>query len=430
MLSYRLETQIYRFFAKMVAKRLSKFDAVLGVYGKRSLASGEIVFGKSDIDLTILIADFDQEKEEASFLCDLCDTYSRIRKVLPILGECDIYNDFDIRAWYCLNTYESFADRNWIRLYGKEINPFPLKGNKEDMIFKFLWWIFEFLLISYRKKTVKGCFNILMELANGYYTYMGAFDEPKLKREHVLDYLVAVDPSCGELRLLQRAFHSGFRGKNYRHLNRWIYRECLSLCDKLYDQVAKKLEGEVKCSQIFSYSPPDFLATKYLVVRSSTEREIEDCLEIMERDQQAVLITDKLLNLYLYYYNPWEYYAMMMTNGPFGLSEPPAEAMREYVLKQTNKVWPRYIGLTNAGYNTLHNLISQCRLYLDHGFISQSEGELREAYKLHYGDWPYREHVSRGSYFAHDYPILLKIIDDIYKGEIFCRAIMERESYG
>lgn len=431
MFAYRLETQIYRLFAKIAAKRLSKFDAVLGVYGKRSLASGEIVFGKSDIDLTILIADFDREKEEASFLCKLCDTYWRTKKLLPMLGECNIFNDFDIRAWYLLNTYESFADRNWIRLYGEDINPFRVKMNKEDVIFKFLWWIFKFLFTDYRKNKVRGCFTILAELANAYYTYIGAFDEPKPKREHVLDYLIAADPSCEELRRLQRAFYSGFWRGNYRHLCRWMYRECLSLCGKLYDQVHKKLEGEVERSRISASSPPEFFPVTYIIIKSPTEKEIEDGLEAMERDQQAVLITDKLLNLYLYYYNPWEYYTIMRsTSGHFGLSEPPAEAMRGYILKHVNKMFPRWAGLTNADYNSVYNLISQCRLYLDHGFISQSEDELIEAYKLHYGDWPYREHSSRSSYFAHDYPILLKVIDDIYKGEIFSPVVMGRESYG
>lgn len=427
---YRVETQIYRFFAKIAARRLSRFDAVLGIYGKRSLASGEIFFGKSDIDLTILIADFDQEKEEAIFLRHLCDTYLRTKKVLPMVGECNIYNDFDIRAWYRLHTYESFTDRNWIRLYGKDINPFPMTTNKEDIIYKFLWWIFKFLFKVYRKKTLKGCFNVLMELANGYYTYIGVFDEPKLKKEHVLDYLVTADPSSEELRMIQHAFYSGFRGKAYRHLNRWIYRQCLSLCDRLYEQVPKKLEGEVQCSQIFSHTPPAFLPTKYIIASSPTEEEIEDGLEAMETDQQAVLVTDKLLNLCLYYFNPWEYYPMTRTNSPFGLSEPPAEAMRGYILKQVNKDLPRYVGLINADYNLAYNMVSQCRLYLEHGFISKSEDELREAYRLHYGYWPYTQHSSRSSYFAQDYPILLKVIDDIYKGEVFSRAMMKRESYG
>lgn len=429
-MSYRVETEIYRFFAKMAAKRLSRFDAVLGIYGKRSLASGEIVFGKSDIDLTILIANFDREKEEADFVRHLCDTYSHTRKFLPMLGECNVFNDFDIRAWYCLNTYESFADRNWIRLYGKEINPFQIKTNKEDVIFKFLWWVFYFLFIEYGKKKVRGCFNVLMELVNGYYTYIGAFDQPKPKRGHVLDYLVAVDPSCEELRTLQRAFDSGFRWKNYRRLLRWIYRECLILCDRLYDQVPKKLKGEVRSSQISSHSPPGFFPVKYIITKSPTKEEVEDGLEAMERDQQAVLVTDKLLNLYLYYFNPWEYYSMMRTNGSFGLSEPPTEAMQGYILRQANKMFPRFTGLINRKHNTLYNQVSQCKLYLDYGFISQSEDELRQGYKLHYGAWPYREHGSRSSYFTEDYPVLLKAIDDVYKSEIFSRAMMKRESYG
>lgn len=415
MLSRATGTKIYKFLAERVAKRLSKFDAVLGIYGRRSLASGEIVFGKSDIDLTILIDYFREERREAVFLCDLCDTYSRIKKLLPILGECNIFNDFDIRVWYSLKTYEWLVDRNWIRLYGKEIDLPEIKINKDDILFKFLWWVFESLFVSYKKKRVRSCFNILLELSNGYFTYTGAFDKPKLKREHVLEYLIETNPICKELRILQHPPYKSLGSENYRHLDRWIYQESLKLCDKLYDQVPKKLEGEVKCSQIFSHSPPDFLHTKYIIIKALTGKEIENGLNVMENNQEAVVITDKLLNLYLYYYNPWEYYAMMRTSGPFGLSEPPAEAMRRYVIRQANKSSARYIGLINKKYDLFYNLISQCRLYTDYDFISKSEDELKKVYKLHYGDWPFGKHTSRSSYFAHDYPILLEIIEDIYK---------------
>ncbi len=429
-MSHILETQIYKFFAKIAAKKLSRFDGVLGVYGRRSLAREEIVFGKSDIDLTILITNFNKEKKEADFLYRLCDTYLHLSKVFPMLGECDIFNQFDIRAWRCLNTYAWSADRNWIRLYGEKINPLQIKINKEDIIFKFIWWIFHFLFVQYRKKRVRNCFNVFLELANGYYTYIGAFDEPKLKKEHILNYLIETNPSCKELQILRRAFYRGFRGRNYGYLNRWLYKKCLRLCNKLYDQVPNKLQGEVKCSKIFFSNPTELLRIKYIIIKSLNNKEIENGLDIMEKNQEAMLITDKLLNLYLYYYNPWEYYAIVRANGTLGLSEPPAEAIRGYILKQANKMLLRYVGLVNAHYEMLYYLVSEWKLYLDYGFILKTQDNIREVYKLYYGDWPYREHKSRSSYFAYDYPILLEIIDDIYKNEIFSQAMIKAENYG
>jgi len=419
MLPHQIGTLIYRLCAEIAAKRLSSYEAVLGIYARRSLASGEVVFGRSDIDFSMLIADFDQEEQEASFMQDLCHTYSGAKRLLPMLGECNVFNDFDIRAWYAVNTYESYADRNWIRLYGSDIDPFPAKIREEDLIYKFIWWVFKFLFHTYRVRNIKGCFNVLMELANCYYTYTGIFAEPKAKKGDVLKYMIASEPSCKELLMLQRAFNSVFLVPKYPPLSKWIYKECLGLCEALYDHIPKKLEGEVKYMHMSSCSPPEFLPRQYIVAKSPIGSEVEDGLEAMKRDKQVVLVTDKLLNLYLYYYNPWEYYVLARVNGTFGLSEPPVEAMLGYILRSSNKMIPRYIGLVSDYYNSVYNLISQCRLYLDYGFISDSELQLREAYRARYSVWPYQQNNARDPYLEHDYPILLRVIDDIYESKAF-----------
>jgi predicted nucleotidyltransferase len=422
MLPYRTGTQIYLFFAKIIAQILSRFEPVTAVFGKRSLASGEIVFGKSDIDITILIKDFDSEKDEAYFLSKLYDIYLLTQKFFPILGECDIYNRFDIHTFYCLNTYNSVADRTWIKLYGSEIDPFPSEVRKEDIVFRFLWWFFSFLITCYRRNNFKGCFNVFTELVNCYCTYSGEFERPKLKRQYILDYLITVNPSCEKLKALKFAFNSRFRSNDYRFLTNWIYQQCLELANRLYDLIPYKLRGKVKAETIYSYSPPEFLPRKYIVIESLLEKKIISCLKIMKRDRQSILVTDKLLNLYFRYYNPWEYYTMLKSAQGIDLSEPSVEATQEYVLRRVNKVFPRYVPLSGK-YDALFNMISQCRLFLDHGFISNSEIELHKTYRLHYGNWPFMKHKLHNSYFAYDYPKVIKIINEIHKSEYFSLVI-------
>jgi predicted nucleotidyltransferase len=414
MFSYKTGTQIYMFIAKIIAKMLSRFDPVTELFGKGSLASGEIVFGKSDIDITILIKDFDNEKDEAYFLSKLYDIYLVAQKLFPMLGECDIYNRFDIQTWYSFNTYNSFADRNWIKLYGSEIDPFPSEVRKEDIVFKFLWWFFKFLHVSYRKNNIKGCFNVFTELVNCYCTYSGEFERPKLKRKQILDYLIAANSTCKQLKVLQSAFYSRFRSNDYRFLTCWIYQQCLKMANKLYDLTPNKLQGQVKAAEIYSYSPPEFIPRKYIVMESLSENEIINCLKIIKRDQQSVLVTDKLFNLYLRYYNPWEYYIMLKSGQPIDLSEPSIEVVQEYMLRRVNKVFPRYVPLSGK-YDPLFNMISQCRLFLDRGFISNSEVDLHKAYRFHYGNWPFMKHKLHKTYFAYDYPKVLIFIDEIHK---------------
>lgn len=414
MLSYKIGTNIYKFLADIISKRLSRFDAVLGIYARRSLASGEIVFGKSDIDLTILIDTFKKAKEEVAFLCDLSDAYSHIKKIFPFVGECNIFNTLDLHIFYSRNTYEWSVDKNWLSLYGQNVDFPRITINKDDIVSTLLMWVFNALFRNYKMGSLRPCFNALLELSNGYYTYTGVFDEPKLKREEVLDYLVEKNTECEELCLLQSAFYKGF-SKKHQFLKRWVYKECLSLCDRLFESLPGKLDGQVKYPEITSYRPLDFSPVRYVIIRSSSDKRIEEGLDAMEKEPEVVLITDKILNMYLYYYNPWEFFIIRGINGTFGLSEPPESVVTRVILKQVNKTWARYVGIVNQRYKMLYNLISQCRIYLDQGIISTTPKELREIYASHYGGWPFGKHKSKYSYFNDEYPILVELIDDIYQ---------------
>ncbi|HEV8714746.1 MAG TPA: hypothetical protein VGX03_18190 [Candidatus Binatia bacterium] len=70
-----LETQLYRFIAKTAAFLLGRMKPVAGVYVRRSVACGEVVFGKSDIDLHVLLEPFADVSTEAKFLRDFTRTF-------------------------------------------------------------------------------------------------------------------------------------------------------------------------------------------------------------------------------------------------------------------------------------------------------------------------------------------------------------------
>jgi hypothetical protein len=196
----------------------------------------------------------------------------------------------------------------------------------------------------------------------------------------------------------------------------------------LYDLIPDKLRGKVKAETIYSYSPPEFLPRKYIVIESLLENKIINCLKIMKRDQHSILVTDKLLKLYLSYYNPWEYYTMLKSAQRIDLSELFPKAVQEYVLRHVNKVFPRYVPLSGK-YDALFNMVSQCRLFLDLGFISNNEIELHKTYRLHYGNWPFMKHKLHKSYFAYDYPKVIKIINEIHKSECFSLAIKAAKDF-
>src|SRR5215510_10979998 len=85
-----LETQLYRFIARIAARQFGKLEPVLSVYTRRNVACGEVVFGKSDIDIHILIKPFSELTREGQFLRDIVAQYARLKRLLPWVGDCDV----------------------------------------------------------------------------------------------------------------------------------------------------------------------------------------------------------------------------------------------------------------------------------------------------------------------------------------------------
>jgi predicted nucleotidyltransferase len=115
-----VETSIYRAIACVAARQLGRLDPVLSVYTRRSVACGEVVFGRSDIDLHILIEPLPNVSAEARFLRDFAARYAALQRVFLCLGDCEVSTEAELASWYRSRPYTWYRDRGWQRLYGKE----------------------------------------------------------------------------------------------------------------------------------------------------------------------------------------------------------------------------------------------------------------------------------------------------------------------
>jgi len=423
----RVETRLYQFIAKIAARQLGKLPSVLSVYARRSVACGEVNFGRSDIDFYILMRPSADLLTEAENLRDLARRFATLKRAIPCLGQGDVSTPAELQRWYRTRPYTWYRDRGWLWLYGQHYERPRVAltgGEQRDSL---LWWFFqvwEYLPGFYRAGDLRNFCNQLLDMVNVYGLYTGAFDGPK-RRAEVLQYWQSVNASGPAYKELRRAFHQGFRG-NFRALQPWLYGESLKLCDALYAQVAEKLEGEKCPAELHSRVPFSFSRRTYLVVDPWRTADVTQALAVMEKNVEVVVTTEKTLKLYLYYRKPWEYFTLHAGGRLSSLSPPPREALQRVIRFCLHREVPRKvvftIGRKGDRSPTIGPQYAQCRLYAEHEKITVSAEDLVRQYQRHYGTWPYSRGASRDVYFSQDYPLVCQTIEEISRQEIFAMS--------
>ena len=126
----RAETAVYRVIAAGAARLLGRLDGVRSVYARRSVASGEVVLGRSDVDLHVIVEPFADLEQEGRALAVLARRVRLLRRLLPILGDCDVSTPAELDVWYRGRPGNWYRDRGWRRLWGE---PYERPGPPSDL---------------------------------------------------------------------------------------------------------------------------------------------------------------------------------------------------------------------------------------------------------------------------------------------------------
>ncbi len=100
-----LSVGCYRAAARAVASLLGRQPQVRSIYLRRGVAAGEVAFGRSDIDLTIVV-------DEGADLVSLGALVSRLRRLVLVLGECLVFEPKDLDRWHETDPYRAAQDRD------------------------------------------------------------------------------------------------------------------------------------------------------------------------------------------------------------------------------------------------------------------------------------------------------------------------------
>jgi hypothetical protein len=370
------------------------------------------------MDFHLLVRPFSSVEQEARTLLTLATHHARLKRLSPFLGDCNVSTKAELEAWYRDRPYTWYRDRAWLKVYGEDCDrpEGKLRSDKErDSLLWWFFWAWERLPGFFRGGDIRICCNLFLDMVNVYGLYVGALQAPTSRRG-VLRYWRTVRAPSKELEALARGFFSGFRGR-YQSLLPWLYFESLKLGEALSEHVTRTLEGENCVSEMSCRTPFTFAHRTYVLVNSFEEGEILQAMEVMRKRVDIFLTTERILKLYLYHRNPWEYYFLRASNPRLPLAPPPGDALRRSVQFALHKEAPRSAGFSIGRKVNRSVAVSfqyaQCRLYMEQRKIATSAEGLRSQYQRHYGAWPYAETPARNTYFLSDYLVTCKTIEDL-----------------
>jgi predicted nucleotidyltransferase len=285
----QLGNQVYRGFAGIVARILARSQIVRGIYLHRSVATGEAQFGRSDIDMVVVIRQPRGPDYDSAELLDLYRTVKRIRFSNPVLNHIELHHPEGLREWVETDPYRgSMERRGCLWLYGEPISLPIIPVTPEDCARRIAMWYRFFIPRALARRNRRNLEKFALETWNAFATATKLIDEPLLTRREMAQRCRETGDSDAVGQLSQ----------DWRHSLRFI----LQISDRVYDRLLPPLGRLSRTWSQRILVPPAF-EERHLVVLPSAESELPD----EAFDDSAFVCTPKAFALYIHFANPFFY---------------------------------------------------------------------------------------------------------------------------
>ena len=174
---------VYRLAASLGARLLGLSPVVESVYVHRSVSTGEVSFGRSDIDLLVIVRTPRGESADGAELAALYRWLRLVRLGNPALNHIEIHDRIRMERWIRVDTYRGSQDRrSAIRLYGKPIEWKRMTVRPEDAVRRFSFWAERFFSTAVCERNRRNLRKITLEMWCASATAVGRIEEPCLTR--------------------------------------------------------------------------------------------------------------------------------------------------------------------------------------------------------------------------------------------------------
>ena len=181
-----LACSIYRLAARLSALLLGTSGCLQSVLVHRSVATGEVVFGRSDIDLLVVL----RPGVTGARLARLYQGLRLLQKCNPALTHLELFRPGQLEELARRDTVFGSMERRSMRLlYGEPVTLAPLPVEPQHALRKFLLWCEVFLAVALHQRNARNLHKIALECWNYYAVAQGLQSQPWLLRSEMQRHL-------------------------------------------------------------------------------------------------------------------------------------------------------------------------------------------------------------------------------------------------
>ena len=169
----------YRGVGRAVCQALGAFDFVETVFLRRTAATGEVSFGRSDIDLTIVVSAPLVGEADSRRMLRLARCYQALRTLAPVVGECETGTREELLRSYRADPYRASIDRRTaLTVYGERLRIPEIPIRPQDALTWLMIWLPHYLPWAMRLRSVRNMRKFALEMWNAARTATGDIPEP------------------------------------------------------------------------------------------------------------------------------------------------------------------------------------------------------------------------------------------------------------
>ena len=179
----RLANSIYRQVGRASARVLGTSEIVESVFIHRSVATDEVAFGRSDIDLLVMVRQPVSESCDGPELASLSTKARWMHSLTPVVGQMEVHDPWGLQRWFRTDPYRaSIERRSAIQVYGQPLEFTSRPIQTEHAVRRMLVCLHTFLSVAVRQRNQRNLRKFALDAWNAYATAAHLIAEPYLSR--------------------------------------------------------------------------------------------------------------------------------------------------------------------------------------------------------------------------------------------------------
>jgi hypothetical protein len=282
-----LAVGIYRLAAKAMGIALRRHEIVESVYANRGVGRGEVSFGRSDIDLSIILRTPDPHSGNGLELYSLYRRVCALRRINPALTHIMVYDRRGIDQWMRTDSYMGSQERRSMILLAGKPAPMPvIPVRREDAIRWVAFWSDRFFPLAIQQRNRRNLRKMTIEIWKAWAVAQGIVAESYLTLREA------------QQKARLHPIGSGLAGAaaDPRRAVEFV----MKLAGMLHDEFLPPIQKLRETIVIRMWMPPRSRG-RVLVVLPHPEA----ALPAAAFEDQSLIATPELLHLYMHYFNPF-----------------------------------------------------------------------------------------------------------------------------